>query len=102
MELNTTTLKRRRPKFPKNPDDFLSDFLFIAGNDTLSEIVEFRANMSFIGSTNVESFDVYINGDFFGTDVQEIQITTNDILRIDVVKTNNSLESNIKFESTLV
>jgi hypothetical protein len=95
-------LKRRRPKFPENPNEFLSDFLFISGNDTLSEIVEFRANMSFVGSTNVDSFDVYINDDFYGTDVNEIQITTNDILRIDVVKTNNSLESTLKFESQLV
>ena len=102
MELDTTSLKRRRPKFPENPNEFLSDFLFISGNDTLSEIVEFRANMSFVDSTNVDSFDVYINDDFFGTDVNEIQITTNDILRIDVVKTNNSLESTLKFESQLV
>jgi len=102
MELDTTSLKRRRPKFPENPNEFLSDFLFIVGNSTLSEIVEFRANMSFVGSTNVNSFDVYINDDFFGTDVNEIQITTNDILRIDVVKTNNSLESTLKFESQLV
>jgi len=102
MELDTTVLKRRRPKFPENPDEFLSNFLYIVGNDTLSEIIDFRANMSLIGSTNIDSFDVYINGDYFGTDVSEIQITTNDILRIDVVKTDNTLESNIEFEAQLV
>ena len=102
MELDTTVLKRRRPKFPENPDEFLSNFLYIVGNDTLSEIIDFTANLSLVGSTNVDSFDVYINGDYFGSDVSEIQITTNDILRIDVVKTNNSLESTIKFESQLV
>jgi hypothetical protein len=58
--------------------------------------------MSLVGTTNVDSFDVFINDDYFGTDVSEIQITTNDILRIDVVKTNNTLESTIKFESQLV
>jgi hypothetical protein len=58
--------------------------------------------MSLVGTTNVDSFDVFINDDYFGTDVSEIQITTNDILRIDVVKSNNSLESTIKFESQLV
>jgi hypothetical protein len=102
MELDTTVLKRRRPKFPENPDEFLSNFLYVVGNDTLSEIIDFRANMSLIGSTNVDSFDVYINGDYFGTDVSEIQITTNDILRIDVVKTDNTLESNIEFDARLV
>jgi hypothetical protein len=102
MELDTTVLKRRRAKFPENPDDFLSNFLFIVGNDTLSEIIDFRANMTLLGTTNVESFDVYINDDYYGSDVSEIQITTNDILRIDVVKTDNALESTIKFESQLV
>ena len=102
MELDTTSLKRRRPKFPENPDEFLSKFLFVAGNNTLSEMIDFRANLSFVGSSNVESFDVYINGDYFGTDVNEIQITTNDILRIDVVKTDNTLGSTVNFESKLV
>jgi hypothetical protein len=102
MELDTTVLKRRRPKFPENPNEFLSNFLYIIGNDSLSEIIDFTANMSLVGTTNVDSFDVYINGDYYGSDVSEIQITTNDILRIDVVKTNNSLESTIKFESQLV
>jgi hypothetical protein len=102
MELDTTVLKRRRPKFPENPDDFLSNFLFIVGNSTLSEIIDFRANMTLLGTTNVESFDVYINDDYYGSDVSEIQITTNDILRIEVVKDDNTLESTIKFESQLV
>jgi len=102
MELDNTVLKRRRPKFPENPDDFLSNFLFIVGNDTLSEIIDFRANMTLLGTDNVESFDVYINDDYYGSDVSEIQITTNDILRIEVVKDDNTLESTIKFESQLV
>jgi hypothetical protein len=102
IELDNTVLKRRRPKFPENPDDFLSNFLFIVGNDTLSEIIDFRANMTLLGTDNVESFDVYINDDYYGSDVSEIQITTNDILRIEVVKDDNTLESTIKFESQLV
>jgi len=102
MELDTTVLKRRRPKFPENPNEFLSNFLYIIGNDSLSEIIDFTANMSLVGTTNVDSFDVYINDDYYGSDVPKIQITTNDILRIDVVKTDNSLESIIKFESQLV
>jgi hypothetical protein len=58
--------------------------------------------MTLLGTTNVESFDVYINDDYYGSDVSEIQITTNDILRIEVVKDDNTLESTIKFESQLV
>ena len=64
--------------------------------------MDYTANLTWVDSTNVESYDVYINGDFYGTDVQKIQITTNDVLRIDVVKNDNTQESNIKFDNILV
>jgi hypothetical protein len=102
MELDTSTFKRRRNKFPENPDEFLSNFLYVIGNNTLSDVVAYTANLTWADSSNVESYDVYINGDYFGTDVEKIQITTNDVLRIDVVKTDNIQEANIKFENTLV
>lgn len=101
MEL-TGTGNTKRQKYPKNPNEFLENYLFVVGNDTLSDMVSYTADLSFATSTNVESFDVYINGDFFGTDVQNIQITTNDVLRIDVVKIDNNLESTIQFENLLV
>ena len=101
MEL-TGTGNTKRQKYPKNPNEFLENYLFVVGNDTLSDMVAYTANLSFATSTNVESFDVYINGDFFGTDVQNIQITTNDVLRIDVVKIDDNLESTIQFENLLV
>jgi hypothetical protein len=101
MEL-TTTSNTKREKYPKNPNEFLESYLFIVGNDTLSDVVAYTANLSFSTSTNVESYDVYINDYFFGSDVQNIQITTNDLLRIDIVKIDDSLESTIQFENLLV
>jgi hypothetical protein len=102
MEIDTSSLKQRRNKSPKNPDEFLSNFYYVVGNDTLSDVVAYTANLTWANSVNVESYDVYINGDYYGTDVQKIQITTNDVLRIQVVKQDNSLESNIKFDNILV
>jgi hypothetical protein len=58
--------------------------------------------MEFVKSSNVSSYDVYINDDYYGTDVQKIQITTNDVLRIDVIKENNSNDALIQFDSKLV
>ena len=102
FEIDTSTLKKKRDQYPKNPDEFLSNFLYIVGNEVLIERIDFTADMDFVNSSNIESYDVYINDDYYGTDVQKIQITTNDILKIEVVKTNDSLESNIKFDSKLV
>jgi hypothetical protein len=102
MEIDTSSLKQRRKKSPENPDEFLSNFYYVVGNNTLSDVVAYTANLTWADSSNVESYDVYINGDYFGTDVQKIQITTNDVLRIDIVKTDNTQESNIKFDNILV
>ena len=102
MEIDTSTFKQRRKKSPENPDEFLSNFYYVVGNDDLSDVVAYTANLTWASSTNVESYDVYINGDYYGTDVQKIQITTNDILRIQIVKQDDTLESNIKFDNILV
>ena len=102
MEIDTSSFKQRRNKSPKNPDEFLSNFYYVVGNNTLSDVVAYTANLTWANSTNIESYDVYINGDYYGTDVQKIQITTNDVLRIQVVKQDNSLEANIKFDNILV
>ena len=65
-------------------------------------MIDYTANMSFVDSDNVDTYDVYINDDFYGTNVPKIQITTNDILRIQVVKLDGTKESQIRFENKLV
>lgn len=101
-ELDTSTMMKKRKKSPENPDEFLSNFHYVVGNDTLSDVVAYTANLTWADSTNVESYDVFINGDYYGTDVQKIQITTNDVLSITIVKKDTSLASNIKFDNILV
>lgn len=102
MELDTSIRGRKRKNSPENPDEFLSNFYYVVGNNDLSDVVAYTANLTWADSSNVESYDVYINDDYYGTDVQKIQITTNDVLRIQIVKQDDSLESNIKFDNILV
>jgi hypothetical protein len=102
FEIDTYSFKKRRNKDPKNPDEFLTNYLYVVGNNVLSDIVAYTANLTFLNSTNVTSYDVYINDDYYGTDVQTIQITTNDNLRIEVVKDNDTLEANLEFDNILV
>ena len=102
IEMDTTTRKQKRNQFPKNPDEFKLDFLFVTGNTTLIDIIDFRADMSVANSDNVETFDVYINDNYYGSDVEVIQITTNDVLRIEVTKLNNNNEALIVFDNKLV
>ena len=101
-ELDTSILRRRKKRPPIVPSGTLEQFLYVVGNNTLSDVIDFTANLSLVGTDNVTSYDVFINGDYFGTDVSRIEITNNDILKIDVVKIDNSKESIIDFEVKLV
>jgi hypothetical protein len=101
-ELDTSLIKKKKLKEPENPDEFLTNFTYVTGNTSLSEIIEYTANMNVVGSENISSYDVFINDDYFGSDVNLIQISTNDILRIDIVKDNINQESVIRFECKLV
>lgn len=102
VEMDTSVKKQRRNKYPENPDNFESDFLFVSGNTILTDLIEFTANMKLIGSDNIDTYDVYINDDYYGSDVGLIQITTNDVLRIEVTKLDNTKEGKITFNNRLV
>ena len=101
MEVETSTRSRRRNS-TENPDEFNFNFLYVSGTTSLNDRIDFTANMNFVSSNNIDTYDVYINGDYYGADVQIIQITTNDTLRIDVTKTDGTQEGNILFENKLV
>jgi hypothetical protein len=102
IEIDTSTRRQKINRFPKNPDEFPSEFVFVSGNTTLVDMIDFTANMSLVGTDNIDTYDVYINDDYYGSDVSIIQITTNDILRIEVTKNDNTQESKITFDNKLV
>jgi hypothetical protein len=78
------------------------NWLFVTGNTVLSEFIEYTANMTLLSPTNVSGWDVYINNDFYGSDVQTIQITTNDELRIEITKQDNIKEASLLFLNKLI
>ena len=102
FEVDTTTRRQRINKFPKNPDNFENNFLFVSGNTVLTDVIDYSANMNVLSSNNISTFDVYINNDFYGTNIQVIQITTNDVLRIQVTKVDVTKPANILFENKLI
>ena len=102
FELDVSSFRQKKRREPENPDSFLSNILFVAGTNILSEKIDFTADLFFVNSNNVDTYEVYINDDYYGSDAQRIQITTNDVLRIEVVKNDNTKDANIEFEDKLV
>lgn len=87
--------KRNKPKreVPNTPKQTLLNY----NNGELSKSVsyDYTCNLLQTDSINVSTFDVFINDLFYGTDQTEIQINTGDVLRIDITKTNPSIESSL-------
>lgn len=97
FEVNLTQKKSRRPRFPENPDTVQKNIIYPSGVTTSSLVVDYTGDFSLIGNQNVTSWEVYINEDFYGSDVDFIQVNTNDILRIDIVPSNPSETSILEY-----
>ena len=103
MEVETYTTKgKKNQQYPKNPDEFKQELLYISGVTSLSEIMDSMVDMNIDSSINVTSYDVYINDQYYGTDVNQILINTNDVLRVEVTKTDNTLTSKLVFVNKIV
>jgi hypothetical protein len=95
VEFDTSTTKRRVKK-DINIGGNEIDVLFVVGNNVNSQIFDYTTNIIIATPTNVESFDVYINNDYYGSDLTEIQINTDDKLKFVIVKTDDTIESIIR------
>jgi hypothetical protein len=101
VEVDTKT-SRRQIKMVQNIEKEPSEILFIIGNDTISQVFDYIADVKIVGSENISSYDVYINNNYYGSDITDIQINTNDVLKFVVTKTNINLESKIFLYGVLI
>jgi len=83
----------------ERPDIREVTYEYPSGTTSVTKTFNLSDSLSLKTTTNITSFDVYVNGDFYGSDLQTIQISTNDILRIDVIKNDNSQSSTIIYEA---
>ena len=102
MEVQSSSPRKRKINPNLNPDSFTQTFTFSSGTTTIEEVQNYMVDMSLDSYNNVQSWDVFINGDFYGTDINNILINTNDVLRIDIIKDDASSESSMLFTNRLV
>jgi hypothetical protein len=99
-EVDTQTTKRGKRKIDKLPDNF--NAIFVVGNNILNQTFDYTTNLKIASTENVEEYSVYINNDFYGVDVSEIQINIGDLLRLEIVKTNTLTNASIIIDSPLL
>ena len=94
---------RRAETFPPNPNEFEYRLFYTSGNTTLIDNqVDYRINLSLVSTNNINGWDVTINGDFYGSNLDTIQLNTGDILQVDITKDNVGEEALILYNAKLV
>ena len=101
LETETRSVSRgKRTGLPN--DDVKIDATFNVGVTLLTERFNYTTDITFGLTTNVSSYDVYINNDFYGSDVNIVKLNTNDVLKIEVVKNDPLLPSIINLVSKVI
>lgn len=101
LELEQEKTKKRKNS-NSNPDNLSMTALFVVGNNVLTELFNYTVDINIGNISNVDTFDIYINDDYYGSDLSLIQINTNDRLRIEIVKNDGTKESTIEFNNKLL
>jgi hypothetical protein len=88
---------RKKPNLERSNKLFIN---FTYAELSKSQIFDITTDVKVIGETNVDDFDVYINDDFFGTNIFDIQVNTNDTIRFDITKDNLAFPAQIELDLT--
>lgn len=99
VDLNKTKKQVRKDIIPQNS---VLNAVFVVGNNSLTQLYNYTADIVIGNNSNIETFDVFINDDYYGSDLSTIQLNTNDVLKIEIVKTDDGLESTIELFEKLV
>jgi hypothetical protein len=101
FETDTRSIKRgKRNEIPNDSVEINS--VFKVGVDSLSERFDYITNLTIDTTTNIDSYDIYINNDYYGSDINTIELNSGDTIRIDIVKVDTLSESTIRIISKLL
>ena len=101
IETDQRNIKRKQKK--QSPIELEVIKLQYLNNITTQErYFEYTCNLLFDRSVNIEEFSVYINEQYYGDNVESIQINTNDMLRIDIISSGGSEDPYLLFTQRLV
>ena len=93
LEVNNKTGSRKATKVPGRPDNFDLDIKFTSSQTQKVETFRYTVDLLVTGTENIDSYDVYIDGNYVGSDLSTIQITDGDLVTIDITKITDGQES---------
>jgi len=104
LQLNETESKdvRRQKKRNSNPSSTTINVDFPVDVDSYNKVFDYSVNINISNPVNISSYSVYINGNYFGDDVLQIQVNSGDTLKVTVVKPDYYGTTSMVFNNLLV
>ena len=97
-----TKYKKGKKKKVIPPEPAIIEFTIPVGQTSFEELFNYTLNLNFTSTENVESYQVYLNGDYYGQDLDKLEITTNDTVLIEVAKLDDSKIGKVLYTQELI
>jgi hypothetical protein len=95
-------IKKRKPKKEVPNSPLTATFVYSDVDTEKEEIFNYTVNMRFMDSDNVDTYSVFINDDYYGDDINEIQVNNGDVIKITIDKKIGGQPSSIVFNEELI
>jgi hypothetical protein len=95
-------IKKRKPKKEVPNSPLTATFVYSDVDIEKEEMFNYTVNMRFMDSDNVDTYSVFINDDYYGDDINEIQVNNGDVIKITIDKKIDGQPSSIVFNEELI
>jgi hypothetical protein len=101
-ETTDFTKKKKKNKDSENPSSYKVNVDFPNDIDTIEKRFFDKVDLEFLGGENFNSYDLYINGLYYGNNVFNIQVNSEDLLSFYVNKNIPNEPSKLEFLAKIV
>lgn len=107
IETDTKSNRAKKPRqYPPNTTIYSETFNYPISITSDTKVFEYTSNLTLEKLINISSYDVFVNDLFFGSNIfssgKKIEINTNDSLKFEIVKIDNSSPSSIILTSKFI
>jgi hypothetical protein len=93
---------RKRRSLSDNPKNYNTTIEFVDENVFATKRFYDKVDLTLIKTDNVDSYDVFVNDEYYGINPVKIQLNANSIVRFEIVKEFPNQTSTIEFKATIV
>jgi hypothetical protein len=93
---------RKRKSLSNNPKNYNTTIEFVDENVLVTKRFYDKVDLTLIKTNNVESYDVFVNDEYYGINPIKIQLNPDSVVRFEIVKQSPNQTSTIEFQATIV